>query len=90
MATGHALDMILRAKKVTGPEALEIGLVTEVWPLAELKDRAIARVTESGDIHLVDLNEDRPGPVLDVSTGPSLERTAVRSSLPPALHLLYT
>jgi enoyl-CoA hydratase len=38
----HALDMILRAKKVSGPEALAIGLVNEVWPLAELKDRAIA------------------------------------------------
>ncbi len=38
----HALDMILRAKKITGPEALRIGLVTEVWPLSELKDRAIA------------------------------------------------
>ena len=37
----HALDMILRAKTLTGPEALAIGLVNEVWPLAELKDRAI-------------------------------------------------
>lgn len=37
----HALDMILRARKISGPEALRIGLVHEVWPLAELKDRAI-------------------------------------------------
>jgi enoyl-CoA hydratase/carnithine racemase len=37
----HALDMILRAKKISGPEALRIGLVNEVWPLAELKERAI-------------------------------------------------
>jgi len=37
----HALDMILRGKKITGPEAYRIGLVHEVWPLAELKDRAI-------------------------------------------------
>lgn len=36
----HALDMILRAKKVSGPEALRIGLVHELWPLAELKLRA--------------------------------------------------
>ncbi len=36
----HALDMILRAKKISGPEALRIGLVNEVWPLAELEDRA--------------------------------------------------
>ncbi|MEO1730195.1 MAG: enoyl-CoA hydratase/isomerase family protein [Pseudomonadota bacterium] len=42
----HALDMILRGKKVSGPEALRIGLVQEVWPLAELKDRAIALAEE--------------------------------------------
>ena len=28
----HALDMILRAKKISGPEALRIGLVNEVYP----------------------------------------------------------
>jgi len=40
-----ALDMILRAKKIDGPEALRIGLVQEVHPLAELKNaaQAIAR-----------------------------------------------
>lgn len=38
----HALDMILRGNKISGPEALRIGLVSEVWPLAELKVRAIA------------------------------------------------
>ena len=42
----HALNMILRGKKISGPEALAIGLVTEVWPLAELKDRAIALAEE--------------------------------------------
>ncbi len=42
----HALDMILRGKKISGPEALRIGLVNEVWPLAELKDRAIALAEE--------------------------------------------
>lgn len=36
----HALDMILRAKKISGPEALRIGLVNEVWPNDELQDRA--------------------------------------------------
>ncbi len=35
-----ALDMILRAKKISGPEALRIGLVQEVWPNAELQQRA--------------------------------------------------
>jgi enoyl-CoA hydratase/carnithine racemase len=38
----RAIDMILRAKKISGPEALEIGLVGEVWPLQELRDRALA------------------------------------------------
>lgn len=36
----NALDMILRGKMISGPEALRIGLVQEVWPLAELKQRA--------------------------------------------------
>ncbi len=37
----HALDMILRAKKISGPEALRIGLVHEVWPNDELQRRAL-------------------------------------------------
>ena len=41
-----ALDMILRAKKISGPEALAIGLVHEVWPMNELKDRALALAAE--------------------------------------------
>ena len=41
-----ALNMILRAKKISGPEALRLGLVHEVWPLAELKQRAIALAEE--------------------------------------------
>ncbi len=36
----HALDMILRAKKISGSEALRIGLVNEVVPNSELKQRA--------------------------------------------------
>jgi enoyl-CoA hydratase len=36
----HALDMILRAKRISGPEALRIGLVHEVCPNRELKQRA--------------------------------------------------
>jgi enoyl-CoA hydratase/carnithine racemase len=38
--------MILRAKTLSGPEALRIGLVNEVWPNAELKARAIALAEE--------------------------------------------
>ena len=36
----HSLDMILRAKKISGDDALRIGLVQEVHPLARLKDAA--------------------------------------------------
>jgi len=42
----QALDMILRAKKISGPEALRIGLVQEVWPNAELQERAQALAHE--------------------------------------------
>jgi enoyl-CoA hydratase/carnithine racemase len=46
----HALDMILRAKKISGPEALRIGLAHEVWPNAGLKRRAhsLARELAAG------------------------------------------
>jgi len=42
----QALDMILRAKKISGPEALRIGLVHEVWPNDELQQRAQALAQE--------------------------------------------
>ena len=42
----HAIDMILRGKKISGPQALRIGLVNEVWPNAELKNRAVALAEE--------------------------------------------
>lgn len=65
----HALDMILRGKKVTGPEALNIGLVHEVWPLNELKDRAMQLAHDlaaqpalavKGVMEVVVGSEDRP------------------------------
>ena len=37
----HAIDMILRAKKISGPEAFRIGLVHEVWPIEQLKEKAL-------------------------------------------------
>lgn len=37
----HSLDMILRAKKIDGPEAYRIGLVNEVVENSQLKERAI-------------------------------------------------
>ena len=42
----HAMDMILRSKKISGKRALEIGLVHEVWPLENLKDAAIQLAAE--------------------------------------------
>jgi len=35
-----ALDMILRGRLISGPEAYRIGLVQEVWPNDELQERA--------------------------------------------------
>ncbi len=42
----RAIDLILRAKTLSGPEALGIGLVTEVWPNDELKQRAVELAEE--------------------------------------------
>jgi enoyl-CoA hydratase/carnithine racemase len=46
----RALDMILRAKKISGPEALRIGLVSEVWPIVELFARAHDLARELADM----------------------------------------
>lgn len=65
----QALAMILRGKKVSGTEALRIGLVHEIWPLEELKDRAMSLATElaaqpagaiRGVMSVVVGSEDRP------------------------------
>ncbi|MEM8921369.1 MAG: enoyl-CoA hydratase/isomerase family protein [Pseudomonadota bacterium] len=42
----HALNMILRGRKISGPEAKEIGLVTEVLPNDQLKARALELAEE--------------------------------------------
>lgn len=41
-----ALDIILRAKKISGSEAYRIGLVHEVWPNDELQQRALDLANE--------------------------------------------
>ncbi|MCP4751262.1 MAG: enoyl-CoA hydratase/isomerase family protein [Proteobacteria bacterium] len=46
----HTLDMVLRAKHVSGPEALRIGLVNEVWPNDQLKAKAHALAKELSDM----------------------------------------
>jgi enoyl-CoA hydratase len=42
----HALDMILRGRKIDGSEALRMGLVHSIHPLAELKAAAMALAQE--------------------------------------------
>ena len=42
----HAMDMILRSKKISGEQALKIGLVHEIWPINELKNAAISLAHE--------------------------------------------
>jgi len=42
----HALDLILRARKVDGPTALAMGLVHELHPVADLKARAVELAQE--------------------------------------------
>ena len=42
----HAIDMILRGKKISGPEALRIGLVGQVFPHDKLKAEAISLAEE--------------------------------------------
>ena len=37
----QALDIILRAKKISGPQAVEIGLAQEAWPNAVLQQKAL-------------------------------------------------
>lgn len=41
VGASHTLDLVLRGKKISGPEAYRIGLVNEVWPLDQLKEKAI-------------------------------------------------
>jgi enoyl-CoA hydratase/carnithine racemase len=53
----RALDMILRAKKISGPEALRIGLVSEVWPLGELFERAHVLARELAEMPAIAVAE---------------------------------
>jgi len=81
----HALDMILRAKKISGPQALRIGLVHEVWPINELFDRARELAHELADMPAIAVREmlrcivgagDKP-----LSEGIAEERRAVLATM---------
>lgn len=56
---GHAnaLDIILRARKISGPEAYRIGLVHEVHPLEKLFDRALELAEELASMPAINVGE---------------------------------
>lgn len=53
----YALDMILRAKMISGQEAYRIGLVNEVVPNAELKERALELAKELSEMPMLAVSE---------------------------------
>ena len=53
----HALDMILRARKISGQEAYRIGLVNEVVPNAELKKSAFELANELSEMPTIAVSE---------------------------------
>jgi enoyl-CoA hydratase/carnithine racemase len=53
----HALDMILRARMISGQEAYRIGLVNEIIPNKELKKRAIELAKELSDMPAIAVSE---------------------------------
>ncbi len=53
----HALDMILRARMISGQEAYRIGLVNEVVPNAELKKRSLELAKELSEMPAIAVSE---------------------------------
>lgn len=53
----HALDMILRARMISGQEAYRIGLVNEVVPNKELKERALELAKELSEMPAIAVSE---------------------------------
>ena len=53
----HALDMILRARMISGQEAYRIGLVNEIVPNAELKKRALELAKELSEMPAIAVSE---------------------------------
>lgn len=81
----HSLDMILRAKKIDGPEAYRIGLVNEVVENSELKQRAIQLGLELAAQPAVAMREIMPvilkGADLSQEESLRMERQAVLNTL---------
>jgi len=81
----HAIDMILRAKMISGSEAYRIGLVNEVVPNIKLKERAHELAEELSEMPALAVSEmlrciiehgDRP-----LQEGLSQERRAVLKTM---------
>jgi enoyl-CoA hydratase len=53
----YALDMILRAKMISGQEAYRIGLVNEVVPIERLKERALELASELSEMPMLSVSE---------------------------------
>jgi len=53
----YALDMILRARMISGQEAYRIGLVNEVVPNVELKERALELAKELSEMPMTTVSE---------------------------------
>lgn len=53
----HALDMILRARKISGQEAYRIGLVNGIVPNAELKEHAFELAKELSEMPAIAVSE---------------------------------
>ena len=81
----HSLDMILRAKKIDGPEAYRIGLVNEVIENDQLKQRAIELGLELAAQPPIAVSEIMPciikGSDLSQEESLRMERQAVLNTL---------
>ena len=79
----NALDIILRVKRLSGPEALEVGLVHEVHPLSQLKEKAhelALDLAEKPPIAVAGvLSAVVSGEALPLEEALDLEREAVRT-----------
>jgi enoyl-CoA hydratase/carnithine racemase len=80
----RALDMMLRKRMIGGPEALDIGLVSEIHPVRELKARAreLANELASGPhIAMAGIMDAVQSAIDDdLDTALDAERAAVRAS----------
>jgi enoyl-CoA hydratase len=86
---GRALDLILSGRMVGAPEALAIGLVTEVVPAGRELDRALELAEQLAAFPQATLRSDRAAalaaPGLELAEGLALEARLGRASLAAGL-----